>query len=120
GSGLNGGTITTSGTLSLNTAFTDARYLQLSGGIMTNKITFAAGQTFPGAGGGSVTSVGSGAGLTGGPITGAGTLSIANAGVTNAMLANPSLTVASGSGLSGGGAVGLGGSITLNNTGLLN
>jgi hypothetical protein len=52
-------------------------------------ITFAAGQTFPGGGGGSgtVTSVGSGAGLTGGPITGAGTLSIATGGVTNAMLA---------------------------------
>jgi hypothetical protein len=52
-------------------------------------ITFAAGQTFPGGGGGSgtVTSVGSGAGLTGGPITGTGTLSIAAGGVTNAMLA---------------------------------
>ena len=38
---------------------------------------------------GTVTSVGSGSGLTGGPITGAGTLSIASAGVTDAMLANP-------------------------------
>src|SRR5438270_1013156 len=120
GSGLNGGTITTTGTLSLNTVFTDARYLQLNGGTMAGKINFAAGQTFPGAGGGSVTSVGSGAGLSGGPITGAGTLSIANGGVTNAMLANPSLTVAAGGGLSGGGAVALGGTVTLNNTGLLN
>ncbi len=41
------------------------------------QITFAAGQTFPGAGnGGTVTSVGSGTGLTGGPITTSGTLSV--------------------------------------------
>jgi hypothetical protein len=38
------------------------------------QITFAAGQTFPGAG--TVTSVGSGLGLTGGPITTSGTLAI--------------------------------------------
>ena len=37
---------------------------------------------------GSVTSVGSGAGLTGGPITGAGSLSIATGGVTSGMIAN--------------------------------
>jgi hypothetical protein len=77
-------------------------------------ITFASGQKFPGAGAGTVTSVGSGAGLTGGPITGTGTLSIAAAGVTNAMLANPSLTVTSGTDLTGGGAVALGNSVTLN------
>ena len=40
------------------------------------RITFASGQTFPGTGIGTVTSVGSGTGLTGGPITGSGTLSI--------------------------------------------
>jgi hypothetical protein len=34
----------------------DARYLQKAGGTMTGAITFAAGQTFPGAGVGSVTS----------------------------------------------------------------
>ena len=76
------------------------------------QITFATGQTFPGVG--TVTSVGSGAGLTGGPITGSGTLSIATGGVTNAMLANPSLTVTAGTDLTGGGAVALGGSTTLN------
>jgi hypothetical protein len=38
------------------------------------QLTFATGQTFPGAG--TVTSVGSGAGLTGGPITTSGTLAI--------------------------------------------
>jgi hypothetical protein len=41
-------------------------------------VTFAAGQAFPGTGAGTVTSVGSGTGLTGGPITGSGTLSLAS------------------------------------------
>jgi hypothetical protein len=62
---------------------------------------------------GTVTSVGSGAGLTGGPITGSGTLSIANASVTNSMLAKPSLTISPGAALTGGGSVALGGSTTL-------
>ena len=53
------------------------------------QITFATGQTFPGTGAGTVTSVGSGTGLTGGPITGSGTLSLA------------SKSCASGSALSG-------------------
>ncbi len=83
-----------------------------SNGIMT----FAKGQTFPGTGTGTVTSVGTGAGLTGGPITTSGTISIPNAGVTNAMLANNSVTVTAGSGLSGGGTVALGGTITLTNS----
>jgi len=78
------------------------------------QITFASGQTFPGTGTGTVTSVGSGAGLTGGPIKGSGTLRIATGGVTNVMLANPSLTITAGTDLSGGGTVALGGSITLN------
>jgi hypothetical protein len=81
------------------------------------KVTFVAGQTFPGTG--TVTSVGSGAGLTGGPITGSGTLSIKNAGVTNAMLAHSSLTVKAGTGMSGGGSVALGNTVTLNNAGVI-
>jgi hypothetical protein len=76
------------------------------------QITFAAGQTFPGVG--SVTSIGSGAGLTGGPITSSGTLSILTGGVSNAMLANPALTVTAGTALTGGGSVALGGTTTLN------
>ena len=81
---------------------------------LSNKgvFTFAPGQTFPGAG--TVTSVGSGAGLTGGPITTSGSLSIATAGVTNTMLQHPSLTVAAGTDLTGGGSVSLGGTTTLN------
>jgi hypothetical protein len=77
----------------------------------SGKVTFVSGQTFPGAG--TVTKVGSGAGLIGGPITKAGTLSIATGGVSNAMLANPALTVKAGTDLTGGGSVALGGSTTL-------
>jgi len=61
-----------------------------------------------------VTRVASGAGLTGGPITASGTLSIATGGVSNTMLANPSLTVVAGTALTGGGSVALGGTTTLN------
>ncbi|MGA2978319.1 MAG: hypothetical protein ABSD76_01895 [Terriglobales bacterium] len=88
-------------------------------GITVNNngiLTFATGQTFPGTGKGTVTSVGTGAGLTGGPITSSGTISIPAAGVTNSMLANNSVTVTAGSGLSGGGTVALGGTITLTNS----
>jgi hypothetical protein len=75
------------------------------------KVTFVSGQTFPGTG--TVTSVASGAGLTGGPITHTGTLSIASGGVTNGMLSHSSLTVTAKSPLTGGGAVSLGGSTSL-------
>jgi hypothetical protein len=47
GVGLLGGPITTIGTIDLDVAYTDARYLQLAGGTMTGPITFAAGQIFP-------------------------------------------------------------------------
>jgi hypothetical protein len=65
------------------------------------------------AGTGTVTSVGSGSGLTGGPITTSGTLSIATAGVTNAMLANSKVTLNSGTGITAPGAMTLGGSYTV-------
>jgi hypothetical protein len=81
-------------------------------GNFTGPISFAVGQTFPGTG--TVTSVGSGPGLQGGPITNSGSLSIATGGVNNAMLANPSLTVVAGTDLTGGGPVALGGTTTLN------
>jgi hypothetical protein len=74
----------------------------------TGKVTFIASQTFPG----TVTNVIAGAGLSGGG-TGTPTLSVANGGVTNAMLAHSSLTVTANSPLSGGGAVSLGGSTSL-------
>jgi hypothetical protein len=70
--------------------------------------TFAAGQTFPGTGDGSVTTVASGLGLKGGPITKTGTLSIdatvvpqlstANTFASNQTI-NGSLTVGNGAGI---------------------
>jgi hypothetical protein len=47
-----------------------------------------------GGGGGTVTQVNTGAGLTGGPITTTGTISIPNDGITNAMLQSNSVTSA--------------------------
>jgi len=103
GSGLTGGG--TNGTLNLSLINTcgSKQVLQWSGSAWA----------CANAGTGTVTSVGSGSGLTGGPITGSGTLSIATAGVSNSMLANPSLTVSAGTALTGGGSVPLGGSTTL-------
>ena len=80
-------------------------------------LKYSGGQWAPAAdnnSGGTVTSVASGSGLTGGPITSSGTLSIATSGVSNAMLANSSVTITPGTGLSGGGSVALGGTTTLN------
>jgi hypothetical protein len=104
GSGLIGGG--TSGTLNLSLTHTCAakQILQWSGSAWVCASP---------AGSGTVTSVASGAGLTGGPVTGSGTLSIAPAGVSNAMLTNPSLTISPGTALTGGGSVALGGGTTL-------
>jgi hypothetical protein len=63
--------------------------------------------------------INTGAGLIGGPITSSGTISIANGGVTNALLQNSSVFVIPGAGLSGGGVVPLGGSVALTNAGAL-
>ena len=79
-------------------------------------LTFATGQTFPGTGAGTITGIttAAGSGLTGGGVKGTLTLSVPAAGITNAMLAHPSLTVSAGTGLTGGGVVALGSTITLN------
>jgi hypothetical protein len=47
GSGLTGGTITTSGTLALDTNFTDARYLPLTGGTLTGPLGLSGAPTTP-------------------------------------------------------------------------
>src|SRR6516162_9189527 len=110
---VNNDTTTASGTLNL--LFGQGTSMPTETGFKISSkglLSFATGQTFPGTG--TVTSVGSGPGLTGGPITTSGTLSIANGGVTNSMLANPALTVKAGTDLLGGGVVSLGGSTTLN------
>jgi len=110
---VNNDKTTASGTLNL--LFGQGTSLPTETGLKISSkgvLSFATGQTFPGTG--TVTSVGSGPGLTGGPITTSGTLSIANGGVSNSMLANPALTVKAGTDLLGGGVVSLGGSTTLN------
>jgi len=147
GAGLTGGPITKTGTLSIatggvtngmlahpsltvtaNSPLSGGGSVSLGGSTSLGLANCAANQILQfisgawkcsNAGSGTVTSVGSGAGLTGGPITTSGSLSIASGGVTNAMLANSSLTVKAGTGLSGGGAVSLGSSVTLNNAGIV-
>ena len=105
------GGITAPGAMSLGSTYT----LGLKA-CAANQVLQYSGTTWicAAVGTGTVTSVGSGAGLTGGPITGSGTLSIASGGVTTAMLQHSSLTVAAGTDLTGGGLVALGGTTTLN------
>ncbi len=105
------GGLTTPGAMTLGTTYTIGLKACTSGQVLQYSGTAWACAA---AGTGTVTSVGSGSGLTGGPITGSGTLSIATGGVTNAMLADSKVTVTAGTDLTGGGAVSLGGSTTLN------
>jgi len=89
---LGNNTATASGTLNLLYATGTATPAETGLKITSNgRITFAAGQTFPGTGNGSVTSVGAGLGLTGGPITTSGTLAI-NTAVVPQLKANNSFT----------------------------
>ena len=84
GIAVTGSPITTSGTLNItNTAPDQTVVLNAGTGISTSGTypNFTITNTSPSSGG-TVTSVASGTGLTGGPITTTGTLSIANTGVT--------------------------------------
>jgi len=111
------GNDTATASASLNVLFGQGTAVPAETGLSISSkglFKFAAGQTFPGTGPGTVLNIASGAGLTGGPITSSGTLSIASSGVTNTMLQHPSLTVSAGTDLTGGGAVALGGTTTLN------
>jgi hypothetical protein len=76
-----------SGTLNLLFASGNSMPSETGLSVASNgRITFAPGQTFPG--GGTVTSVATGAGLTGGPITTSGTIAISNGGVSDTNLAD--------------------------------
>ena len=78
-------------------------------------ITFAAGQTFPGAGTITGVTTAAGSGLSGGGATGTLNLKVPAAGITNAMLQNPTLTLNANAagGLTTPGAMTLGSTYTI-------
>jgi hypothetical protein len=91
-------TSTPSGTLNLLFGEGATKPSETGLNIASNgQITFATGQTFPGAGDGTVTSVATGLGLKGGPITSSGTLTIDTTivpqlGATNTFTGNQTVT----------------------------
>jgi hypothetical protein len=107
------GGLTVPGTMTLGSTYTIGLKACAANQVMQYNGTSWVCKTL-GTGTGTVTSVGSGGGLTGGPITTSGTLSIANAGVTNTMLLHPSLTLTPGTGLTGAGTMTLGNTYNLN------
>lgn len=95
GISVSGSPITGSGTLTVtNTAPDQTVVLTAGTGISTSGTypNFTITNTAPSSGG-TVTSVATGTGLTGGPITGSGTISLANTAVTAASYTNASITV---------------------------
>ena len=100
----------------LNASPTEA--LDVNGNVKANGLCIGTDcrTAWPSGGGtGTITGVTALAGLTGGGTSGSVSLSIANSGVTNAMLQNSAVTVSTpaGNGLTGGGSVSLGGNLAL-------
>ena len=88
GTGLTGGPVTTTGTISLaNTAvaagvYGDGTHVSQITVDAQGRITTAANVAITAGGSGTVTQVATGTGLTGGPVTTTGTISLANTAVT--------------------------------------
>jgi hypothetical protein len=81
----------------------------------TGKMTFIAGQTFPGAGTLTGITTAAGSGLSGGGTSGTLFLKVPAAGITNTMIQTPTITVTANAagGVTAPGAMTLGGSYTL-------